>query len=481
MALILPQNLPPPADPAAARLEATLASLPDDWTLLPGRQIGGADGPEVGFVLVHPAIGIALVDLLPARPADGVARLRDLIAADHAIGDDDVLPVVAVALTPDEIPDVGERLAEAFDTASECDTADQAWPRRVIDLLLDAQDAAMSPLPPRLDRAVHRQPLEVYEAPFAADEPALLSAPARRHFTFATICAAIVAVIGVGGAAAYLLTEQPADTPMATAMSVPLPEPTPRVVPAPPPAPKVAQTPAPQIAQTPAPAATAPAPIVVEPRPAPQAPPPPGASGLVAASPAPPPPTVADSTPPQATIPSPPEPAPVAAPPPAPAQDAAALLPPPASAKPQPVKIAPAKAPKAPPKSGRKDVATAANQAPIHAKPAAKRMASLEPRAKTDGEMRSYAALQEPAASPNTMPPLDASDLPPLEGSTAPSSTADLPLGTPVPLPVPFSRGTPAPGMPVMLLPQVGPPAAMPVAPSVGSDTGGLVGPPGGR
>lgn len=498
MALILPQTLPPPANPAAARLEATLASLPDDWTLLPRRRIGGADGPEIGFVLLHPEIGIALVDLLPARPDDGIEPLRDLIAADHAIADDDVLPVVAVALKPNEIADVGDRLAAAFDAAPVCDVADPAWPRRAIDLLLDAEDAAMSPLPPRQDQAIPREPMDadaadVCEAPFAADEPPLLSAPARRHVTFAAICAIVVAVIGAGGAAAYLLTEQPADTPVATAMSLPLPPPGPPAPPvaqpapqtaqsappvAPAPAPQVAQTPAPQVASTPAPVPQAPAPITVAPRPAPQAPPP-EANGLAAASPAPRPPAVADSTPPQAPTPIPADPA-LASAKPAPDQETAASPPSWAAAKPRPAKPAPAKAPKAA-KPARKEIATAANQAPARAKQEAKRVASLEPRANAYAETPADAAPPppQPTASPDA-PPLDASDLPALEGSAAPPSNADLPLGAPVPLPVPFSGGAPASGMPVMLLPPVGPPAAMPNSPSVSANIGGLVGTPGG-
>lgn len=453
MALILPQNLPPAVDPAAARLEATLTSLPDDWTLLPDRQIGGADGPLAGFILVHPEIGVAVIDLAPAKPGRALARLRDLLAAEHAIGERDVLPMVAVALTPDEIPAVGERLAEAFDAVPECDIADHAWPRRIIDLLLDADDAAMSPLPVPQDRAIERETISDYdyEAPLAADEPALLSAPARRHVTFAAACAAIIAVIGLGGAATYLLTEQPAETPIATALSVPLPQPVP-----PAPAPKTAQAPtiapeapapvvaephpvpppAPQVAQAPASAPEPSARITVEPRPLPQAPQ--DSSKFAAEGP---PPAVADIAPPQAVPPIPAEPPPGAIKPP---PRAAAPSPVAAAAKPHPLKAAPP--PKVAPKPVRKEVASAANQAPAQAKPAARRVASLEPRAKANSEASSEAAAPRANASPDELPPLDASDLPALEAQPGRRRRRTCPSEPPCrsPRPSPAERRRPA-------------------------------------
>jgi hypothetical protein len=465
MALILPQNLPPPTDPIAARLEATLASLPDDWTLLPGRRIGGADGPRIGFTLIHPAIGIALVDLLPARPDDGVARLRDLLDAEHVTGERDVLPTVAVALDPDDIPAVGERLAAAFDAAPDCDMLDGAWPARVTDLLLDAEDAAMLPLRP--DAALAVEPIADLALPLAADEPVLLPAPARRHVTFAAICAAGVAVIGLGGAAAYLVTAQPADTPVVAASNMKL---TPLTPPRPWQAPVA--VPEPRTAPTPAPAPRAQAPMPVGPAPAPEAPP--AATASAAAPPAAPLPAIADTAPPPAPTPSPPEPAPVAAKPP-PAMKAAAP-PSPYSpweiALPRPTKPAPPKIANAPPKPPRKDFASA-KPAPSPAKPATKRVASLEPRPEPDtappldvAPPPQPAPLPTATASSGTLQPLDADQLPPLEGSSMPP-LSEVPAGTPVPLPnpTPYARGTPAPGMPVMLLPPIGPPAAMPSAP----------------
>ena len=467
MALILPQNLPPPADPAAARLETTLASLPDEWTLLPGRRIGGADGPGVGFLLVHPEIGIALVDLAPARPSAAVAKLREMLAAEHLIADSDMLPIVAVTVDPDEIEAIGELLAETFDAAPPCDIADGAWPRRVIELLLSAEDAAMIPLPRRLqDTVASYEPEPEDGSAFAADEPMLLSAPARRHTVFAAICAAVIAVVGVGGAAAYLLAEGPAEPPLAaTALSVPLPKP--------------AQSPMPEIAQAPAPLPPAPlppAPVSVDPRPAPHSLP--AASGLAAgtASPAP---AVAVAAPPQAVMPVPAEPAPLP-PRPAPATMQSYAPPPPAArAEPVPVKTSPP--PRKPaPKPVRKEVASTTNAAQSQAKPATKRVASLEP--KPDRPAAPEASPARPTASSEDLPPIDASDLPALEGSTTmPSQTASLPVGAPVPLPTPFSGGAPAPGMPVMLLPPIEAPVAMPAAPAAGPGIGGLVGPSGQR
>jgi hypothetical protein len=370
--------------------------------------------------------------------------------------------VVAVALDPKEIPAVGERLAEAFDAAPGCDMLDRAWRARVTDLLLDAEDAAMLPLPGRPETAVPVEPTAALAMPFAADDPMLLSIPARRHVTFATICAIVVAIIGIGGAAAYLVTEQPADAPMVAASTVTLP-------PVMAPAPDAAR--ASPAAPTPAPAAEAQASIPIEPPPAPQ--PTPAATASAAA-----PPAVSLSAMPAIA----PSPTPTAGPPqPAPVAEAAPPPPsaPPDIAMPRPEKVAPPKMAKTPPKPVRKDVA-AAKPAPSQARPATKRVAALEPRPKSDaaGPWDDAPAAPRPAFRPAPLPtsaaasgplqPLDADELPPLEGSSGSSAPpmSDASAGTPVPLAAPFTRETPALGMPVSLLPPVGPPADMPSAPA---------------
>jgi hypothetical protein len=48
-------------------LEATLAALPAEWTILLDRRSGGTRGPYVGFVLRHPDNGVALADLEDRR------------------------------------------------------------------------------------------------------------------------------------------------------------------------------------------------------------------------------------------------------------------------------------------------------------------------------------------------------------------------------------------------------------------------------
>ena len=456
MAQILPQNSAPPADVAAARLEATLASLPDDWTLLPERRIGGADGPEVGFVLVHPAIGIALVDLLPRSPEEAIDRLRGLLADEHIARADDALPVVGTALAADDIPEVGERLAAAFEREPLCDVADPNWSRRAVDLLLNAGDAAMLPLASRA-RMVEPSPdyaddQDEGDVRLAADEPAILSTPPARHTTFAAICAAVIAFVGIGGAAAYLLSERPADAPIEAAATLP------------PLSPLTAAPPG-ATAGMPLPAAPASAPAAPV-----EAPPllPPGKDGLAAQTPpsaapaqAPAPAsTVADTAPP------PPATNPVAATPaPPPVQSAQA-----AAAPPPPVWQREAKD-KAPP---RKTVAATAKDATAHAKQATKRVAAAldkrrKPNADADGDaaylpppqqrMANAAPARErrDALPDESDPPLDAGDLPAYTGSSVPpqASMPDLPPDAPMPPPAPFSPATAASGAPVMLLPPI--------------------------
>src|SRR6185437_7881267 len=113
MAQIFPLNVDDlSADEARASLAGTLAALPDPWTLLRQRRIGGDQAEPIEVVLVHPEIGVALVDEAPRDPAPAARRLRDYLDGqrfgEFFAGD---LPIVTLSVAAEDFDTVGEQLA----------------------------------------------------------------------------------------------------------------------------------------------------------------------------------------------------------------------------------------------------------------------------------------------------------------------------------------------------------------------------------
>ncbi len=154
MAQVFPLNVPAEArDPTLSSLLDTLTGLPDPWTLLAERAIGDTD--RVGAVLVHPEIGVALIDVAPRDAGPAAAALGELLArerfAEFFPGE---LPIVAVSVAAEDIPGIGERLAEAFDAAPRLSIADRDWSDAVVELLLQPDDMAMAPAGGQTDAAI---------------------------------------------------------------------------------------------------------------------------------------------------------------------------------------------------------------------------------------------------------------------------------------------------------------------------------------
>jgi hypothetical protein len=131
-------------DDAGAVLAGTLAALPEEWTVLRARRIGdaAADG-----VLVHPGVGVALIDLAPEPPEAARAALQGRLERERFSqffpGE---LPIVAVGVTEQELESIGEKLQAAFEAAPSLDIADPDWADAVIELLLQPEDMAMTPV-----------------------------------------------------------------------------------------------------------------------------------------------------------------------------------------------------------------------------------------------------------------------------------------------------------------------------------------------
>jgi len=131
-------------DDAPDSLALTLSALPDCWTLLRDRRIG--DGAEtIEIVLIHPEIGIALVDRTPCDLEPVSEWLRRYLEgerfADFFAGE---LPIVALDIGPADIPVIGERLAEAFEAVPRLSIGDPDWADCVIELLLTPDDLAVT-------------------------------------------------------------------------------------------------------------------------------------------------------------------------------------------------------------------------------------------------------------------------------------------------------------------------------------------------
>lgn len=493
MAQTFPLNTDLPADPAWGELDGMLAGLPDDWTVLRERRVGGLHGAYADFVLVHPQIGVAVVDLVPGDPQPAVDALRRHLGRERfSEFYQGFLPVVGLSIADAEIASVGDRLAEAFERLPELDIADGEWAEAVVELLLTPQDMTMASIapgaaaepPPRPEPPPVERPAGAgSEAPsrrggqFAPwledaerrpprlidDEPAALPGrPARRWRVLAATAAGLAIIGAVVVAGTHLLDDllpgSEPDVPIASsepARQQPLQNPP--VLPQ-----RATEAPAPPAAPpAPPPAVTAAKPMAPPPAPAP-------ALTRVDPLPPPPPPAAAIAAAPPATPPAPPTTQGEQKPPPAGSETAAAKppassdgdglapLPPPPKPTP-PARVVRSEPPKPPPR--RMETATAA-------KPPS-------PAPKAGGEAR--VASRQPAAE---TPPLDAGDLPPLPGGTPPSAAGRPPepantvppaaaLGAPIALLGP-AGSTPAPP----------PPAAPPPASGRPQSTGGAVGPP---
>jgi len=467
MAQIFPLNVDDLLlDEERASLAGTLAALPDPWTLLRQRQIGDDEAEPVEVVLVHPEIGVALVDEAPRDPAASARRLREHLDqqrfGEFFPGD---LPIVTLSVAPDEFETIGERLAAAFETVPRLSVADADWADAVIELLMVPDDLAMAPVsdaapspmpepefPParserleelRNDRfeAVHRERLEgvrrfdepprdVYRhsAPLDADEPPLplmvdwpFAASYARKRQRGRVAALVIILLLLAGAgfAAWEYTGEDmtvAVNPLRPQIEMPLPP----------------QSPSDRADGKPASASPPPVPaappVVMAQKP--YAPPPPAPP---APTPVEPLPQVAATTPPS----PPPAPARTAATPQPPAQVAGA--PPAPRGEPPPTQTA-----AAPPAAPVKPAA-----APSPAKPKPMQTTKAEPPLRP-----AAAARREPSPRSRTRrienpdrPPIDAADLPPLDEAphapqrptqfAAPGGSSEPPasgLGPPVPL-----------------------------------------------
>src|SRR5216683_1910413 len=400
MAQIFPLNIDDLSpDGERVSLAGTLAALHDPWTLLRHRRVGAEEAEPVEVVLVHPEIGVALVDQAPRDPALSARRLREHLDqqrfGEFFPGD---LPIVALSVAADEFEAIGERLEES--------------PRDLYQRS-PALDGSEPPLPLMVDW------------PFAAS----YERKRRRGWVAALVIIPLL-LAGAGFAAWEYVGEDKTvatnDTSPPSQIEIPLP-PHSR-------GDRAAGQPA---ASSPPPVPAAP-PVVMAQKP--YAPPPP----------APPAPTPVEPLP-QVTAAAPPNSPPAAEPAqPAPAR-MAATSPPDSGPAPQPTTGAPPAPQEEPPRTAATPPATPAKPtpgpAPSPAKPTRTSKAEPPPRPAAPARREpSLASRTRPIENPDR-PPIDAADLPPLDEPppapqrptpfAAPAGSSEPPggaLGPPVPL-----------------------------------------------
>ncbi len=142
--------------PVAARAVPELAGLGPDWVLVAGARLG-AD--PIDMVLLHPRLGVALLQVAPRWTIDAPGRLRQrLDQARFGAIFNGHLPVVHRMVTPRDLPDLPRLLAEGFAGQPPLDLpAGDAWMRVVHRALLTGPMAMSEPRARRLRAAGRRK------------------------------------------------------------------------------------------------------------------------------------------------------------------------------------------------------------------------------------------------------------------------------------------------------------------------------------
>lgn len=151
------RNLDSPRQRALDVLGATLMTMPAPWTVLRDRLAASVgSGLGASFAALHPKLGIALIDLAPARPKNAIQSLRALLAGSgKEIFTAREPPIAAVLLARDEIPLAAARVEAALAALPPAPVWDEAWPDAAV-ALLKAEYAAVSLVTPRRRSASER-------------------------------------------------------------------------------------------------------------------------------------------------------------------------------------------------------------------------------------------------------------------------------------------------------------------------------------
>ncbi|MFC7691357.1 hypothetical protein ACFQY5_19070 [Paeniroseomonas aquatica] len=213
-----------------------LSALPDGWGLLGRCRLGtaGPIGPASGcYALVHPTIGVALVDVAPDATPNAEARLRRALgSADFWRDHPGTLPVWHGRIEIGAVRSLPALLAEGFGTLPPLTVpGKESWIGAVRSALADDAAWEMPGQPPR------SRSLVPAVAPEEEDDaaPAPLRRPARRGSVWRKAGMAAGAVILV--LLAWLVTAPVPEPPPPPRVAAAAPAPAPPPPPAPQPAP----------------------------------------------------------------------------------------------------------------------------------------------------------------------------------------------------------------------------------------------------
>jgi hypothetical protein len=127
-------------------LEAALTKLDESWSILADLQIGPKDEIAAEYVVLHPAHGIALIDLASNTRNDPTDRLRRLLNSQYFTARfPGVLPVVRLVAEATDAAMIADRLEAAFAEGPPITIANRGWVNAASDILLGRARGARLP------------------------------------------------------------------------------------------------------------------------------------------------------------------------------------------------------------------------------------------------------------------------------------------------------------------------------------------------
>jgi hypothetical protein len=214
MARIFPIHRTSLADPAREVLECALAALPEPWLALFDRHLASED-QRADAVLVHPGLGIALVNPVPNHPAAAGALRRLLERERFGLCFPGELPILAFKTESEDPETRAGRLQAVFDAAPRLDIEDTYWADAVVELLLEDGDLAMAPIGSQPSAAPLTPAASTAALPSEPETPINPANVPPRGPSFAEI--RTTAADGIDLAGPLRLTELDAESPVRTA------------------------------------------------------------------------------------------------------------------------------------------------------------------------------------------------------------------------------------------------------------------------
>jgi hypothetical protein len=137
-------------------LEVALARLDESWSILADLQIGPKDEIAADYVALHPARGIALIDLASNTRNDPTDCLRRLLGRQNFTARfPGVLPVVRLVAEATDAATIADRLEAVFAEAPAITIAKSGWVNAASDILIGRARGARLPAPAVTERPAH--------------------------------------------------------------------------------------------------------------------------------------------------------------------------------------------------------------------------------------------------------------------------------------------------------------------------------------